>query len=188
MVFYHGSGIPNLTALVPHLADHGAAYLYLTDNPVVAAFYTVNAAGRPAYWFPYGFDRDGTLHYQEYYPDALRKVYAGERGYLYTVEAEETELLPLKNIPCARLSEKPLPVKHCTVIADCYRWLLDKEKEGAFRLARFADQSPRFLERVYRDIADELTEKSGKGTLIPQYARFIRDNIPQAWKRFVGKA
>ena len=141
MILYHGSNTFGIETLEPHLADHDRPYVYMSTIEIVAGFYMVNAVERPYYWFPYGFDRNGKVQYDELYPDALREVSEGRSGCIYAVEADEKDILPFKNIPCARLATVPMKVIGCTEINDCYEWLLEQEKLGTFEINRFEDKS-----------------------------------------------
>lgn len=49
MLLYHGSNTLCIAVLEPRLADHDSSCIYLTVNPVVAAFYLSNAVERPYY-------------------------------------------------------------------------------------------------------------------------------------------
>lgn len=35
-------------------------------------------------WGPYGFEQDGRLRFEEYYPNALEDTYKGVSGYIYS--------------------------------------------------------------------------------------------------------
>ncbi len=110
MLLYHGSNTPDIKILKPRQADHDRPYLYMTTIKIVAGFYLINTVERPYYWFPYGFEKDGTVHYQEWYPNALREAAEGKKGYIYTIEAKEEDTLPLPNIPCGWLRRNRKPV------------------------------------------------------------------------------
>ena len=65
MLLYHGSNTLCIAVLEPRLADHDSSCIYLTVNPVVAAFYLSNAVEHLYYWFPYkkiGFREYGRSH------------------------------------------------------------------------------------------------------------------------------
>lgn len=132
MKLYHGSNIGDIKVLEPRQADHDRPYVYMTTIDVVAAFYLCNAVEKPYYWFPYGFDKDSDIPvYHELYPDALRQVSEGISGYIYEVEADDSQVIPFKNIPCARLATKPIEVVRCTGIENAYELFLstyDREK------------------------------------------------------------
>ena len=67
MTFYHGSPVGGLNELKPFLSEHEKQYVYFTQNPVVALLYAVHPVPKPFSYYPYGFDKDGTIHYSEYY-------------------------------------------------------------------------------------------------------------------------
>lgn len=155
--------------------------LYLTANAVVASFYMVKAVEPPYYWAPYGFDAEGIPVYHELYPDALHAVYAGKRGYLYRVEAAEEQIAPLQGIPGAYTAAVPFPVAGCEELPDVYEWLLRAEAEKLLCVGRFDEKTQEELSRWYEQIGAE-----ARSLHLPQnpdcsYARFLRENIPQAW-------
>ena len=83
MPFYHGSPVGGLNELKPFLSEHEKQYIYFTQNPLVALLYAVHSVDKPFSYYPYGFDKDGTIHYSEYYQDAFSDIYKGKQGYLY---------------------------------------------------------------------------------------------------------
>ena len=83
MHLYHGSPTPHIRALQPCLSNHGKPYAYLTDCPELAVIYAWNPVPRPYTYFPYERGRDGTLYYDEYFPNAMETVYRGHGGYIY---------------------------------------------------------------------------------------------------------
>lgn len=121
MILYHGSNIADIKILKPNQADHDRPYVYMTTIDVVAAFYLCNAVEKPYYWFPYGFERDsGVPIYNELYPNALKEVSEGVSGYIYEVEADECQVIPFQNIPCARLATEPVTVKRVVKVENAY--------------------------------------------------------------------
>ncbi len=90
MILYHGSNTANIKILKPNQADHDRPYVYMTTMDVVAAFYLCNAVERPYYWFPYGF------------------------------ESGSDQVIPFKNIPCARLATEPIEVTNCIRVENAY--------------------------------------------------------------------
>ncbi len=117
MTFYHGSSVPNLTELKPFPSNHGKPYVYFSTNAVLALLYAYNPIARPGGFFPYWFDKDGQLHYDEYFPDQLRQIYAGHHGWVYQVEAEN--LLQLDKMPWVYLSETPLQISKQRMFPTC---------------------------------------------------------------------
>lgn len=184
MILYHGSNTFGIETLEPHLADHDRPYVYMSTIEIVAGFYMVNAVERPYYWFPYGFDRNGKVQYDELYPDALREVSEGRSGCIYAVEADEKDILPFKNIPCARLATVPMKVIGCTEINDCYEWLLEQEKLGTFEINRFEDKSEKEMQWWYKTILDYIDRKGMIETPDCSYAEFVRRKFPKVWEDY----
>ena len=160
MVLYHGSNIANIKVLRPNQADHDRPYVYMTTIDVVAAFYLCNAVERPYYWFPYGFEGGSNIPvYHELYPNALKEVSEGVSGYIYEVIAEENQIIPFKNIPCARLATEPIEVMKCTKVENAYALFMEYVKQGKMKISHFEDKSDQQLVWWYSCCADYLKEK-----------------------------
>ncbi len=186
MKLYHGSNIGGIQVLEPRQADHDRPYVYLSASKVVAAFYLCNAVEKPYYWFPYGFDRGGSIPiYHELYPDALRQVSEGIRGYIYEVEAGENQVIPFQNIPCARLATGPVEVTGCLEVADAYKLFSEYVEQGEMRIGRFEDKSEQELGRWYSMIKAYLKEKELARTPDCSYAVFVRDRFPGVWEEYL---
>ncbi|MBR3611143.1 MAG: hypothetical protein IKL57_06795 [Oscillospiraceae bacterium] len=184
MILYHGSNIFGIKTLEPRLADHERPYIYMSTLEIVAGFYMVNGVEKPYYWFPYGFGKDGIPEYDELYPDALREVSEGRRGCIYVVEAEEKDVIPFKNIPCARLATAAMEVKDCIEIPDCFEWLSEQEKKGVFRLRRFEDKSEKEMNWWHNRILSYIDEKNFIATPDCSYAEFVKLKFPEVWEKY----
>ncbi|MBQ7123537.1 MAG: hypothetical protein IJO01_02850 [Oscillospiraceae bacterium] len=184
MILYHGSSTFGIETLEPRLADHERPYIYMSTLEIVAGFYMVNAVERPYYWFPYGFGSDGKVEYDELYPDALREVSEGKSGCIYVVEADEKDVLPFKNIPCARLGTVPMKVKKCIEIQNCYEWFLEQEKLGKFRVRRYEDKSEKELLWWNSRILSYIDEKEMIRTPDCSYAKFVKKKFPKVWEDY----
>ncbi len=188
MILYHGSNTANITVLKPNQADHDRPYVYMTTIDVVAAFYLCNAVERPCYWFPYGFERDSEIPvYHELSPNALREASEGVSGYIYKVLAEENQVIPFKNIPCARLATEPVEVSESVRVENAYDLFLEYMKEGKMKISHFEDKSEQQLEWWYSCCADYLKEKNMMETPDCSYARFIREKLPQVWEKYISQ-
>ncbi len=185
MKLYHGSNIRGIGVLEPRQADHDRPYVYLSTIHVVAAFYLCNAVEKPYYWFPYGFDEGGVPVYHELYPDALRQVSEGVRGYIYEVEAGEKQVLPFKNIPCARLAAEPLAVTGCLEVENAYELFLEYVEQGQMRIGRFEDKSEQELARWHSMIKGCLKEKEMIKIPGCSYAVFVRNRFPGVWEEYL---
>lgn len=187
MRLYHGSRTDGIEVLEPRIADHGQPYIYFSTIEAVAALYLCNAVERPYYWFPYGFRRDhpDVPVYDELYPDALREVSEGVSGWIYYVDVEEDQVLPFKNIPCARLSVEPVRVDGVIEVPDAYGLLRDYEARGKLVIGRYEEKSQRELQWYAHTIRDYMAQKRMHLTPECSYARFIRRKFPDVWRQFV---
>ena len=187
MVLYHGSNIANIKVLRPNQADHDRPYVYMTTIDVIAAFYLCNAVERPYYWFHYGFEGGSNIPvYHELYPNALKEVSEGVSGYIYEVLAEENQIIPFKNIPCARLATEPIEVMKCTKVENAYALFMEYVKQGKMKVSHFEDKTEQQLEWWYSCCVEYLEEKHMIETSECSYASFIKEKLPQVWERYVN--
>jgi len=186
MKIYHGSGVGGIKVLKSQKSMHDKEYIYFSTDIVVASLYTVHPLPRPYYYFPYGFDngREGKCRYGEYYPDALKEVYGGKRGFIYECDADGEKLENPTNIFCARLSSVPVKVDRCIEIEDMYEWLLEREGEGKFVLKRFETLSEEDLLNWCRLLAKGMIDDGITPATDNPYIRFVKDKMPKAWELF----
>lgn len=188
MKLYHGSNTDGIQVLEPRLADHGRPYLYLTTLQEVAGIYLTDGGERPCYWFPYGYTEDGRAVYHELWPGGLRETAEGRSGWIYEVEAEEGNLLPLSGNPKARLSADPLPVTGAEYVPDAYVWLLEAERQGRMVLRRYEQFSPEQLAWWYKSILAEAKKKCALAVPEQPFARLVREKFPQVWEELEKSA
>lgn len=174
MTLYHGSSVPNLTELKPFSSNHGKAYVYLSNNATLALFYAYNPIARPGGFFPYWFDREGVLHYDEYFPDQLRLLYEGHSGWVYQVEADS--LPQLDKMPWVYLSEEPVQITHAVHVPDLYKALLDAEQAGCLHIHRYEN-----IPEAQREIHRKIVRNSLEGHDEDDYARFLREYMPEVF-------
>ncbi len=188
MILYHGSNTADIETLVPHQSDHDRPYIYMSTIDVVAAFYLCNAVERPYYWFPYGFDREtGVPVYHELFPGALKEVSRGVSGYIYEVEAEEEDVLPFRNIPCARLATKPVRVVRATKVEDAYSLFMDYVAQGKMKVGRYEDKTEKQLENWHNMILAYIREKDMIKTPDCSYALYIQKKFPRVWEKYLSE-
>jgi len=186
MKLYHGSNIGNIKVLEPKQADHDRPYVYMATNEVVAAFYLCNAVEKPFYWFPYGFEKNSDVPvYHELYPNALREVSQGVQGYIYEVDAKEGQVIPFKNIPCARLTTKPIEVTDCIKIEDAYELFMKYIEQGKMRVGRYEDKTKEQLEWWYSGLVEYLKKKEMIKIPDCSYALFIKEKFPWVWETYI---
>lgn len=184
MKLYHGSNVCNIKILEPKQADHDRPYIYLSSIDVVAAFYMCNAVEKPYYWFPYGFTKENIPIYHELYPNALKEVSEHRKGCLYEVEAGEDQVIPFKNIPCARLGVEPMAVVNCVEIPDAYAYFMQCAEEGRLEIGRFEDKTEQQLQNWYGMIYNYIQEKNMIKTPDCSYACYIKEKFPQIWEEY----
>ena len=187
MILYHGSRTKGIQTLEPRLADHDQPYIYLSTLEVVAALYLCNGVERPYYWFPYGFRKDdpNVPVYDELYPNGLPEVSEGISGCIYITDVPESQVLPFKNIPCARLSVQPIPVSGCIEVSNAHELLLEYERQGRLVINRYETLSERYLNFYYGMILDYIRKKEMYRTPECSYARFVRAKFPFVWERYI---
>lgn len=185
MTLYHGSRTADIKVLKPNQADHDRPYVYMTTIDVVAALYLCNAVERPYYWFPYGFENGSDIPvYHELYPDALREVSENVTGYIYEVTAENNQVIPFKNIPCARLATEPVQVTDCIRVENAYDLLMAYVKQGKLKISRYEEKTQQQRAWWYTRVAEYLAEKNMIETPDCSYARFVKEKLPQAWEQY----
>lgn len=176
MKLYHGSPSPDITALRPALSNHGKPYAYLTDDPALAVLYAHNPLTPPDGYFPYFYNKEGKLCYDEYFPDAL-SLYQGYGGYVYTVE-NDTPLPRLERMPWVYLSESAVPVSECRHIENLYDELLRLEQSGQLIINRFGDLSEKRLQGIYQMLRREAEKEQLAEHPEREYAQFYQAHFP----------
>ena len=180
-MLYHGSSTAGLTELKPYKSEHKKPYVYFTENPVVAAFYTVHHVERPYNWFPYGYASENLLTYSEYYYNAMADVYRDKTGYIYlydnTTESQGIKL-PIGDII---VFEQPVKVSSCIELPDVYETLLKYESEGQLYISRFSDDKES-LNWIDNMITLEI-ETNDLKHIKSSYCDFLQKHFPNAWER-----
>ncbi len=160
----------------------------MSTMDVVAAFYLCNAVERPYYWFPYGFESGSNIPvYHELYPNALKEASEGVSGYIYEVLAEENQVIPFKNIPCARLATEPVKVTNCVKVENAYDLFKDYVKQGKMKIGYFEDKSKKQqLDVVFVLCRFTLLRKAMIETPDCFLCLFIKLKLPQVWEKYIA--
>lgn len=179
-MFYHASQTPGIDVLQPRVSNHHVPLIYFSKKRENVLVYLSNAIekycretgfehhGPWQKWGPYGFDQQGRLQFQEYYPNALVDTYQGVSGYIYGVETLEPCDLPLE-IPDAAVSNVPVPVATCEFVPDALEAILQAEREGLISILRYEQLSPEFQEWNRRTIREEYENAQDH----PEYRHFL---------------
>ena len=182
MIFYHGSAVGGLIELQPFVSEHKEPYIYFATDPVVALLYSVRAVEKPFNWYPYGFDKDGTVVYSEYYPDAFASVYRGQTGYLYECEDVPNAENPTA-INCAYVCRTPVAVDRVTRFDDVYEKLSEYREQGLFRVKPFDRIPEKEMQMVIADLEETMEKYELASKPENSMSRFIRAHFPSVWNR-----
>lgn len=101
------------------------------------------------------------------------------------VDADDDQVIPFKNIPCARLGTAPMKVIDRIIIDDAYEFLQGYVKQGKLKVSRYEDKTSALLAFWYKIVADTMREKNMVETPDCSYAQFVRNKLPEAWEMLV---
>ena len=166
MNWYHASPIKDLTTLDPRISNHGVPLVYLSKKRENVLVYLSNAVekycketgfehhGKWSKWGPYGFDKNGILQLEEYYPNALEETYKGVAGYVYMAKDIKDSGYCI-GIPDAGTSSVPVPICACEYIPDAYDEILTAENKGLISLIRYENQSQKKIDWICKTVIQE---------------------------------
>ena len=182
-MYYHASRRAGIRVLEPHVSNHGVPLIYFSDRRENVLPYLSNAVakycretgfahtGPWTKWAAYGFNADGRLRLEEYYPNATEETYRGVSGYIYQV----SRIIPTADdiqIPHAFATARQVVVKGCEFVPDAYEAILKAEGLGLIEIARYERlaSSPEFMAWNRETILREYRESADK----PDYRHFLR--------------
>lgn len=189
MKFYHGSRVDHIHTLQPHISNHGKAWVYLTSKRENALVYLSNAVEKfhqdhnikhdgPFYtWASYGFNKEGVLVIEEYYPHATEETYKGIDGFIYGADHIEN-YMEQKDIPFAVVTDTPVEITTAEYIPDTYEEMLRLEKSGAIIIRRYEKHSIEKLEWIKRVIIEDFNthqDKTDYITFLKGKFQFLND-------------
>lgn len=184
-MYFHASSVKGIGKLEPHVSNHGIPLIYFSTKRENVLVYLSNAvekycretgfegSGKWHKWGPYGFNRDGVLCLEEYYPNALKETYQGVSGYIYGAETITALDYPLQ-IPDAVVSNVPTPVTHCEFVPDAYDAMMSAEKEGLISVLRYEKCSEAKLAWIERTMREEYKNAVDR----PEYRHFLVGKFP----------
>lgn len=185
-MYYHASAIEGIEVLEPRISNHGIPLIYFSQKRENVLVYLSNAvekygretgfdySGNWHKWGPYGFDKDGMLRLEEYYPNALIDTYKGVSGYIYSVESITDSGFQVK-IPDAATSSVPVKITACEYIPDAYEAILAAEKEGLFVIRRYEDNNEVQLDWIRSTVKEEYE----KAVDHPEYRHFLEGKFSE---------
>ncbi|MBQ3149783.1 MAG: hypothetical protein IJB86_00900 [Clostridia bacterium] len=180
-MYYHASQNPDIKILEPRISNHNTPLIYFSTKRENVLVYLSNAVekfcketgfvhdGKWHKWASYGFESDGTLRLDEYYPKATEDTYKGVSGYIYSVEniCESGDNI---NICDAVTTSKPADVTEVEVIEDAYSEILKAEDAGLIKIRRYEDMSEKMLTWIKNTIKNEYAEAESE----PDYKHFLK--------------
>lgn len=185
-MYYHASPIKGITQLEPRISNHGIPLVYFSKKRENVLVYLSNAVekycketgfsydGKWQKWGPYGFNKDGRLRLEEYYPNALISTYKGVSGYIYSAEAIIDSCFAVQ-IPDAATSSISVKIIHAEYIPDAYEAILQAEREGLITILRYEEMPEEMREWNEKTIKEEYKEALEH----PEYRHFLKGNFPQ---------
>lgn len=184
-MYFHASQVKGITTLEPRTSNHNIPLVYLSTKRENTLVYLSNAVekfckekgfaheGIWSKWGPYGFDSQGILQYEEYYPNALEETYGGVRGYIYScINVEEDIDFDIK-IPDAIVSRKKVHVDSCENIDDALVDIIRAEEAGQIRIVRYNE----FIAKREKWLNSIIRSEYGEATTHPEYQFFLREKF-----------
>ncbi len=183
-MYYHASQVANIKVLEPRISNHNIPLVYFSTKRENVLLYLSNAIekycketrfrykGNWKKWGPYGFEVDGTLRLEEYYPNALEETYKGVSGYIYYTEKIPN---PQENIQISNAitTSECVAVEGCEYIPDAYEAIMEAAKQGLIKLQRYEEMSEQKLAWIIRTIKQEY-EEAGEH---PEYRHFLKNKF-----------
>ncbi len=188
-MYYHASKVKGLSVLEPGVSMHEKPLVYLSRKRENVLIYLSNAIekfcresgfvydGVYQKWGPYGFDKDGIIRIEEYYPDALRRCMQGESGYIYSIK--EAKLSDFDTgISDVIVSEETVRVDGCEFVKDAYEAILEAEEKGLLRILRYEDLTDQKKQWINETVKREYEEAEDH----PEYRYFLLHHFPDILK------
>lgn len=174
MTYFHCSPAAGLKVLEPRKPEsfHKPKCVYMTTLLPMALMYGVRN-----FEYTYGYTKDGQIHYDEYFPNALEVLYKGKSASLYRCAPVDTAAT---KIPNEVISETDVEVISELVIPDVYEALLEEERKGTLIIRRYGELSEKMLEWIRRVEADEIRENDLLHEVSPR-AEYMRNHYPESW-------
>ena len=188
-MYYHASSTGNIKQLEPRISNHGTPLVYFSKKRENVLVYLSNAIekycketgflydGRWEKWGPYGFEKNGILRLEEYYPDALEKTYKGVSGYIYCANSIVEADFEIQ-IPDAAASSMPVNIDTTEFVLDAYAAILQAEKDGLITIMRYKDMSEEMRLWNIKNIIEEYDGAVDH----PEYRHFLKGNFPDIIK------
>lgn len=179
-MYFHASQIGGIKILEPKISNHNIPLIYFSTKRENVLVYLSNAIekyckekgfnhqGKWHKWASYGFDSDGILILDEYYPNATEDTYKGVSGYIYyvdTIQENENSI----NISNAVTASAPAVVAGVELIEDAYSEILKAAEAGLIRIRRYEELGEDMLRWIENTIKNEYLQAGNE----PDYRYFL---------------
>ncbi len=166
MLYYHASQTGGIKILEPRISNHGVPLIYLSEKRENVLVYLSNAIEKCCKakgftqqkkwhkWASYGFDSEGILVLDEYYPDAIEDTYKGVSGYIYSVADISVNEKGI-NICNAVTASEPAEVIGVEFIEDAYSEIMKAAEAGLIRIRKYEDMSTDMLSWIENTVRKE---------------------------------
>lgn len=137
-MLYHGTNIGGLRYIQANSKSHttGKSVAYFTEDRCYAL---VCCREREFNFVTMGLREDGKQHYFERFPDQLRVLYQGKKGYLYLADSAD-HLVNTKGRTWE--SETDVCVSRCEIINDVYAEIMKEAANGNVVIHKYSDIDP----------------------------------------------
>lgn len=188
-MYYHASSVEGIKELEPRISNHDIPLVYLSQKRENVLVYLSNAIekyckdngffheGNWQKWGPYGFNADGTLRIEEYYPNMLEQTYKGVSGYIYSTDEVTDSGFELQ-IPDAVTSSVPVLVSNVEFVPDAYEAIMEAEAKGLITIIRYDNMPEKMKKWIERIIPEEYKEAGDH----PEYRFFLEAKFPDIAK------
>lgn len=183
-MFYHASSVKGIKLLEPRTSNHNIPLIYFSEKRENVLVYLSNAVEKFcketgfAYsgvwhkWASYGFDNNGILTLEEYYPNALLETYKGVSGYIYSAENVNNSGDNIC-IPYAVTSREAVKISGCEFVEDAYEEIIKAEANGLIKVTRFEQMN----EGKQKWIANIMKQEYENAIDHPEYRYFIENKF-----------
>ena len=186
-MYFHASQIGKIKTLEPRISNHNIPLIYFSDKRENVLVYLSNAVekvckeGRFTFdglwykWGSYGFEKDGRLRFEEYYPNALEDTYKGIGGYIYSCsKIDPYPKLDIK-IPNTFITAQKTTVDNCEFIPDAYNEMINAEANGLITILRYNE----FISNIKRRewLKKTIIDESRNNSAHPDYRFFLESRF-----------
>ncbi len=190
MILYHGSitaEIKELTANSFLHGSHNQKVVYLTDNSPYALLFiwdanrNIKQGKHVTAWI-----KEGTVYYEEQFPNQLKSFYDGVSGYLYIVN-DTTLFSPVNDRESMWFSPNNIKIDAVEYIPNVYDELCKYIKSGELKVIRFEDVNSERINDLYNCIADRIISNQLLETPDDSDAAFYQKFFSKAWQTAKNK-